>query len=178
MAAFVVAALRGVCGRVVISANRNFDRYAVLGDVVVADSVGATPAAGVSDRAARAPGNSDGPLAGIHAGLGVIGEPLVLVAPCDMPGLDRDVFQLLLSHISTAPGLEAVSVFDGEREQPLVMALRSSVRPHLASYLAQGGRSVRGWLQRLRTATVEDARPALYRNVNTATDLERARRPE
>jgi molybdopterin-guanine dinucleotide biosynthesis protein A len=185
LGAIVAGVLRGTCARIVVSANRNLERHAAYADAVVVDPAAGGTAYGMAvpgvepgghGAPRRHPGASgEGPLAGIHAALCAITEPFALVAPCDMPCLDAKVFALLGARIAAAPRVDAACIHDGEREQPLVLALRSGVRPHLGAYLDAGGRSVRGWLQRLDVATVDDPRPAIYHNVNTGTDLERLR---
>jgi len=125
---------------VIISANRNLPRYQALGVQVVAD---------------QRPGFA-GPLAGLEAILSIArsDRPLVLLA-CDMPALPADLATRLVSALSNGPEGTIAIANDGERAQPLCMALYPSLAyPHLKVFLDRGGRGVFQWLKlhRLREA--------------------------
>ena len=66
------ALTRPLSDDLIISCNRNAERYRAYADCVVHDREGDFP----------------GPLAGIRAGLAVARHPQVLILPCDAPCLD------------------------------------------------------------------------------------------
>ena len=65
----------------IISCNRNHAQYALLADQLVEDDESGFP----------------GPYAGIRAGLAAARHAYLLVMPCDMPLLDAELLQALLS---------------------------------------------------------------------------------
>lgn len=133
-----VAYLAPACEVVMISANRNRSRYAGLADLVVADRGG----------------DFAGPLAGIRAALGAVRTRVLITCPCDVPGLDPALPAVLVRRLRLSPGAEVAVLHDGERRQPLLLAVRGNLGASLDAYLANGGRSVRGWLDTRRVAEV------------------------
>ena len=148
----VLGRLETQVDRLVISANRNLDQYARYGHPVVAD-----------EKADR------GPLAGLAAALPVTDSELLFVCPGDAPLLASD----LVGNLSAAlvDGVDAVLPHDGERAQHLFLLLRRQAALGVPGYLDQGGRSVVGYLETLKTAVapMTDALP--FTNVNTPEDL-------
>lgn len=138
----------------IISANRNNEVYERLGAQVVND---------------EHPGL--GPLAGLQAAIPACRHALQLVVPCDMPWLPVSLRQSLVQ--SASP--ETISVLDdGERLQPLCMALNASFwRASLSDYLDQGGRSVFGWLDitKFQPCSVTPDHPLSFANINRMEDL-------
>ena len=146
---------------VMISANRNAADYASRGTRVLAD----------------AQGGFSGPLAGMLAGLRAVSTPWLVVVPCDSPCLPPDLVQRLASGLAGAPGAVVQRAHgDGVlRLEPVCCLLSSALADDLASYLAEGGRKVEGWLSRHATPVLFD-RPedaAAFANINTLADLER-----
>jgi len=72
---WVVERLRPQVAEVVVSANRDLERYAEIGDRVV------------TDRST----DFSGPLAGLQAGLAVANHDLMVTVPCDAPLLPHDL---------------------------------------------------------------------------------------
>jgi molybdenum cofactor guanylyltransferase len=137
-----------------VSANRNTDRYAELGVRAVAD---------------LRPGFC-GPLAGLEALLLQCSSSLVVVVPCDMPLLPALLPQRLLGRLEGTDDI--VIAHDGERLQPLCMALRPTRwRDDLSRYLDQGGRSVQGWLEGKPVQVCQFTSPQAFRNLNSVEDL-------
>src|SRR5919197_5324771 len=75
MIAHVLARLAPQVDEIVINANQNLERYAAFGHRVVSDRISGFA----------------GPLAGLHAGLEAISQPLALTVPCDSPFLPSDL---------------------------------------------------------------------------------------
>jgi molybdopterin-guanine dinucleotide biosynthesis protein A len=136
-------------GQVVISANRHVDRYRHLGYPVVSDPMPDYP----------------GPLAGVLGALQTVSTPWVLLAPVDMPWLPADMLSRLANGIGEA---DIAVAHDGERLQPLIALVRSSLREDLSQWLAAGGGKVVAWYDRHRWCQVDfSAHRARLSNLNT-----------
>lgn len=135
--------------QVLISANRNLDRYAALGVPVLAD------------------GDADfrGPLAGIEAGLRHAAAGWLLCVPCDSPALPDDLARRL--HAGLAGSRAAVVTLAG-RWQPVFCLLHTSLADSLSAYLARGDRKVASWLESVDARAVDfsDEAPA-FANLNS-----------
>ncbi|HXY05076.1 MAG TPA: molybdenum cofactor guanylyltransferase MobA [Burkholderiaceae bacterium] len=158
--AHVLARLRPQVGEVIISANRNLERYRAFGDRVVED-----------DQASF--GAFCGPLAGMLAGLRHARLPWVAFVPCDSPAVPLD----LVTRLSCATDGEqrpAVAVCDGRR-QVVFCLMPTSLEPRLAATLAAGERRPREFLRALDAIEVTFDDPQAFANINTATNrLQRA----
>ena len=135
--------------RIVISANRNADRYQAWADQVVAD---------------RRDGFL-GPLAGLEAALGEA-HGLCLCLPCDLLTLPTAMTQDLLA----AASIEHICVaHDPLRRQPLCKAFYDEPRQDsLRDYLDAGKRSAHGWLDQGGVQPVAVATP--LQNLNHTRD--------
>jgi len=150
----VIEALRPQVGSLLLSANRNLDRYAAYGYPVVADELD----------------GFQGPLAGVLSALRSVATEFMVAVPCDAPCLPPDLVQRL--HASClADTADAAVVHDGRRLQSVFLLLRSRVGPDLASYLARGGRSVEQWLDQARCVAVDFRdEPGAFANVNDSDE--------
>lgn len=150
MVEHVIGALRPQVGPILISANRNLERYARYGYRVIADDLG----------------GYQGPLAGVAAALGQCMSEFLVTVPCDAPLLPPDLVARLLA-ARGAGDADAAVVHDGQRVQPVFLLLHSRVAPSLAAYLESGGRRVDAWLGQLRTAVADFSdEAAAFINVN------------
>lgn len=154
LAAWVIRCLRPQVHSLVLSANRNLESYAALGQVVT-DAIPGQP----------------GPLAGIHAGADSLGCEWALTVPCDAPFLPSDLISRLHAGALHA-GVDAVYAADDRQAHYTVLLLRRALTAGIPAFLAAGGRRVQDWLAQLR------ARPVLFRddpyaffNINTPADL-------
>lgn len=153
LVSYATASLRPLTRDLLISCNRHADDYRSLADRVVSD--------------ARA--DYQGPLAGLEAARDQIETRLLLVSPCDMPGLPAAVFAQLLAALQAPRGRpkDAVFLHSGGRDHYLCLALRRETLPGLALYLDRGERSVRGWLATIDSAALPLELPGeQLRNVN------------
>ena len=153
--AYVLDSLRPQVGRIVINHARNADRYARFGYPLVKD---------------REDG-FHGPLAGLSSGLSVSETPWVLTAPCDTPGIRRDLAPRLYAALMSEQAEIAVA-HDGEWLQPLFMLVSRDLSPSLESFLAGGGRKVDKWFSLHQVVRVDfsdwgDA----FANLNTEDQL-------
>lgn len=104
--------------RIVISANRNQERYQDLGHPVISDRRGGFL----------------GPLSGIESAFLETGAETLLVVPCDVLGAPPDWASRLQSHAreSASPW---VGTLDGERLQPLLGYWSASLLPVISAAL-------------------------------------------
>lgn len=107
----------------IISCNRNRDRYHPLADQLVSDPAGT---------------DFPGPLMGIIEAMKVARHPHLLVLPCDAPRIDRQLLQHLHQHAGARP----VMIRQDGFWQPLFSLLPVAVLPHLQQQWLQGQRSV------------------------------------
>ena len=157
LAAWVAERLAPQVDELLISANRNGERYAALSHRVVGDCI---------------PGFA-GPLAGLHAALEAAAHPLVVTVPCDSPFLPADLVFRLCSGL-TATGADVAIAWSGGRAHPVFCLCRRDLLPHLAAYLASGERRMAGWHATLKVAEIAfDDEAEAFANINTRDELGR-----
>ncbi len=127
--------VRPLTDDLLISCNRNAERYAPFADRLVSD-----------DEA-----DFQGPLAGIRAGLRAARQANVLILPCDAPQLDRPLLEALLN----LAGERAVVVRQGEFLEPLFSVIPRALHADLEQAWQAGERSPQRWLRSLNPLTVE-----------------------
>jgi molybdopterin-guanine dinucleotide biosynthesis protein A len=160
LVAHVVERLAPQVATVVVNANQNAERYAALGHDVVRDEF---------------PGFA-GPLAGLHAGLSRAATPYVVTVPCDSPFLPADLVARLGSALERDGAALAVAR-TGDQPHPVFCLVRRDVLPHLAAFLAGGGRKIDAWYATLAVVEVAfDDEADAFRNINTADELAAADR--
>jgi len=148
------AALEPQAGTVLVSANRNSERYAALGFEVVADP---WP-------------DYRGPLAGMLAALRRARSRYVMTAPCDAPLIAPDLAARL--HAAIADGARAAVAHDGERLQPLFSLLDRELAEPLAHWIENGGRKAAAWMASCSAAVVDFSdRRDMFVNLNHPEEL-------
>jgi molybdopterin-guanine dinucleotide biosynthesis protein A len=158
MVEHVAARFAPQVGALLISANRNLERYSEYGKVVADDP---------------AHGEWQGPLAGVAAGLVASRCPWIATAPCDVPFLPPDMVARLCGALrAQGPGVLLSVASSGGKRQPVCMLLSRELLPDLLRYLAEGGRKVEAWQSRIGCVEVPfDDQPDAFMNVNTAREL-------
>lgn len=153
--ATVIERLQPQVGTLLISANRNLDRYRAFGFPVLLDAdEGLEP--------------FPGPLAGMLSGLRTAPTPWVAVAPCDAPFLPLD----LVRHLADALGAERAAVaFLGETIEPMFCLLHVELADELATALAHGERRAEAWLRGIGAAPALFLDAAAFANLNTPQEL-------
>ena len=127
--------VRPLTDDLIISCNRNAERYAPFADRLV------------SDEAA----DYQGPLAGIRAGLRVARHANLLILPCDAPQLDNALLQALLNQA----GERAVVLRQGEFLEPLFSIIPCALQTDLERAWQAGERSPQRWLRGLAPLTID-----------------------
>jgi molybdopterin-guanine dinucleotide biosynthesis protein A len=154
----------------------------VTGDVVVVLGPGAPEPSmppGAPVRFAWDALEAQGPLVGALAGLAAVDRDLAAVAGGDMPSLSTAVL-LEMFRVASEADVDAVILHDGERRRPLPMVVRSGRASEMGhAMLHRGERSLRGWLDAMRVAVIEettwtalDPGRATLRDVDTREDLD------
>jgi molybdopterin-guanine dinucleotide biosynthesis protein A len=117
-------------------------------------------------------GGFAGPLAGLHAGLQAITQPLAVTVPCDSPFLPTD----LVARLSAQMGDNDLAVAKtGDQAHPVFALVRQSVAGNLETFLAAGGRKIDAWYAALKVVEVNfDDEADAFRNINTREELDRA----
>jgi molybdopterin-guanine dinucleotide biosynthesis protein A len=156
MVEHVLARLAPQVDDIVINANQNHQRYAAFGHRVVPDAI-----TGFA-----------GPLAGLHAGLGVIAHPVAVTVPCDSPFLPHDLVARLQRHLGDNDLAVAKT---GDQPHPVFALVRRAVANNLEAFLKGGGRKIDAWYASLKVVEVLfDDEADAFRNINTREELGRA----
>ncbi|MFA5941693.1 MAG: molybdenum cofactor guanylyltransferase MobA [Sinimarinibacterium sp.] len=145
--------LRRQTGALIISANRNLDRYRAMGVPVVADaqSDGHGPFAG--------------PLAGMLSALRAAHTPWIACLPCDTLGTPADLVRRLLDG-ATAAGARAAYAVDAHSPQYAVCLLHVDLADALDATLRTNQRAVHAFLSAQHAVAVDFADCA-FENLNT-----------
>jgi molybdopterin-guanine dinucleotide biosynthesis protein A len=146
-------------GQLLISANRNVERYAALGTVVEDDAADAN-----GERFA-------GPLMGVLSGLRRARTDWVAIAPCDAPNLPGDLVQRLASATLDTGAIAACARVCG-RLQPMFALVKTGTADQLASAISAGERAMHCWLESLNAVAVNFDDAQAFVNVNTMPDTD------
>ncbi len=152
LASHVLERLTPQVSQVMVSANRNLERYALLAPQVLPDDESEFP----------------GPLAGVLAGLRAARTPWVAVVPCDAPFLPLDLVSRLAAGVYNAAPVMAESEAGPE---PVFALIPTSLAETLAMWIANGGRKVLDFYASCACTTVQFEDAAMFVNVNTLDDL-------
>lgn len=141
---------------IILSCNRNLERYRKLGYPVYNDQQQ----------------NFAGPLSGLLTCLAHVQGDHVLLLSCDTPKIPADLVSRLSAQLDSADA-ELAYVNDGQHQHYLCALLRCDLGPSLQSFLAQRPHaSVKDWYQTLNTTEVDFRDKAqAFQNVNTEEDL-------
>jgi molybdopterin-guanine dinucleotide biosynthesis protein A len=118
------------------------------------------------------------PIVGVAAALRACEADAVLVAACDLPGLQPRFVLALLAYVPTAGPPEIVAPLGARGPEPLVAVYRKSLLPELERRIAEGPLALQQLLRERDTRLVPEALlrevdPELesLRNVNRPEDL-------
>jgi molybdopterin-guanine dinucleotide biosynthesis protein A len=116
--------VRPLTDDLIISCNRNRERYATFADQLVMDDDGDFP----------------GPLAGIRAGLKAARHAHVLVLPCDVPRIDKALLQDMLT-TADLQREKPLMLRHGEHWEPLLCVIPVALSPAFETAWHAGERS-------------------------------------
>jgi molybdopterin-guanine dinucleotide biosynthesis protein A len=143
-------------GRLVLSVNRNRDRYAEFGLEMVSDQSG----------------TFDGPLAGILSAMQNCTSPWLMSVPCDTPYLPENLVARLVAGLQMTEGSVIAYPRTGDQVHPACMLLHTGLRDSLANYLHSGGRKIDRWACAEGLVEVDFADHfESFNNINTAEEL-------
>jgi molybdopterin-guanine dinucleotide biosynthesis protein A len=140
--------------KLVISANRNLDRWQSSGYPIITDSLN----------------NFPGPLAGMLSVMHLVEGEWFLFCPCDTPFIPSFLAARLIQQKKSSP---AVWVNDGERDHPAIALVSREVISELETSLVAGERRVMVFMRKIGGHSVDfsDVKSAFI-NVNTLDDLQ------
>lgn len=151
----VIDRLRPQVASMMISANRNIERYRAFGFPVLLDAdEGLEP--------------FPGPLAGMLAGLRAAPTPWVATVPCDAPFLPVDLVSRLADALA---GSRAAVASVGDMMEPVFCLLHADLADDLAALLAHGERRTESWLRSVGAAPAVFLVPESFANLNTLQEL-------
>lgn len=154
---YAIDALAPVADRLFINANRNIDRYRQFGWPVIADQTG----------------SFDGPLAGILSAMIHADADILIVMPCDAPLIKTEHLQKLLLSLAENNADVAVA-FDGIRQHPVCLAIKTILKSSLQNYLAADRHKVSAWLAQQNSVQADFSNePEIFANINTMAELSR-----
>jgi molybdopterin-guanine dinucleotide biosynthesis protein A len=150
----VIASLKPQVATLMISANRNRERYEQYGAPVVADSMP----------------HHQGPLAGILSAMRAAQTDWIVSVPCDGPLLPLDLVERLVHALTNDQGEIAIAAV-GERLQPIYSLQPVALADALQSFLESGERRAQDWAMRHHLCLAEFAdQPLGFVNLNTPED--------
>lgn len=143
--------VRPLTDDLIISCNRNHDRYAPYADQLVSDDSPDFP----------------GPLAGIRAGLAAARHAHLLILPCDVPQMDARLLAELRETAQRDPSLP-VMVRHGEFWEPLICIIPTPLQAEVEQAWHAGERSPRKIFLQLGAVALEcAANDSRLDNLNT-----------
>jgi molybdopterin-guanine dinucleotide biosynthesis protein A len=139
---------------IIISANRNLDRYKNYNRPVISDLTKTYA----------------GPLAGVLAACAYCQNKWLLVAACDQPDINHTLVNDMLDLAKTNDS-KLIVTNDGFHNQPLPMLLHTSLQSTIESFLNSGERKVALWQtqQNALILKLNQRKPAI--NINAPADL-------
>ncbi len=155
MVKYVLDAITPQVGRVIINANRNYERYAAYGWPVIKDEFE----------------GYHGPLAGMASSMRRVKTPYMVTAPCDSPFVPVDMVYRLYSELMDKKADISVA-HDGKRIQPVFVLLRTSLLDSLLDFLNNGERKIDKWFERHTLAVTDFSdKPDTFININDRDEL-------
>jgi molybdenum cofactor guanylyltransferase len=140
---------------ILISANRNIERYQQYGLPVIADALA----------------DYQGPLAGILSAMKQCKTDYLLCLPCDSPQPPAELIAHLWRCLSVNHKSCAIC-HDGERMQPLFALMSLTLQPQLETWLAAGQRKVEKFFLEMDAAVCDFSdQPQCFHNFNTPEDM-------
>ncbi|MDG2395953.1 molybdenum cofactor guanylyltransferase MobA [Candidatus Thioglobus sp.] len=143
-------------GRLLISANRNIEKYKQYGEVIKDDLI-----------------DFQGPLAGISKAISVASTPYLLVLPCDSPLINEVVIDRLIQCMSDKDADICVAD-DGTRIHPTFMLIKTNLKYDLLEFLDSGERKLGLWIEQNNFQRVDCSdQPQAFVNLNSPQDFKR-----
>lgn len=145
--------------RLVISCNRNFEKYKRYSDALVSDHSypNIEPFAG--------------PLLGILSAMDAYPDDHWLILPCDTPDISSEIIERLIHAYEQSSALVSCLAVEGKL-QPLHCLLSSSVRDSIVEFLSVGKRRAQEWIRSHEPLVVDCSdKSESLKNINAPSDL-------
>lgn len=147
----VIARVSPQVDDIIISANRNLEKYNSLGFTVVQDNTDI----------------NNGPLAGIQSAMPHCRNPWVLVIPCDMPALPGDLVTRLQQYIGES---SLIAVRCNDKIQ-LVFLMHKRLLDSINNFLDGRQHTVMRWVNSVEPNFVDIDHEDFWHNINTSEQL-------
>jgi len=155
----IIKAINAPTDKVIISANRNMEKYKQYAGCVVNDDNN------------NFQDSYQGPLAGISSAMHVCTTPYLLCLPCDTPSPPANLLNQLWQCLQTQ-SKESAICHDGDRLQPLFSLLSCQHKPLLNSFLQQGRRKVHDFISLIDPAICDfSSQRNDFNNFNRPDDM-------
>lgn len=154
MVSHIISVVKNEVGQLLISANRNIEKYQQYGTVITDDL-----------------NDFQGPLAGITKALLVVKTPYLLVMPCDTPYISQSVIHRLITTISNS-NADLCVASDGTRIHPTIAIIKTELKDNVSNFFDSGDRKLGLWVQQNNfvKADFSDC-PEVLANLNTPEDF-------
>ena len=140
--------------QILISANRNFEKYANFGKVISDDLEG-----------------YQGPLAGISKALKVCSTPYLLVLPCDSPLIDTALIDSLIEKMEIS-NVDICVAHDGSIMHATFALMQTKLEKSLEEFLEQGGRKMALWYRQQSLERIDvSSHLEVLTNINRPEDF-------
>ena len=155
MVQYVLDALTGQVGQIIINANRNREIYGHYACPVIADEFE----------------GYNGPLAGMASCMRAVKTPYMVTSPCDSPFVPKDLVERLYLQLMRQDADISVA-HDGKRMQPVFVLMKTSLLESMLDYLHAGERKIDKWFEKHKLAVTDFSdKPDTFININTKDDL-------
>ncbi len=152
---YVVDVVDGKVGRLLISANRNVERYQLYGEVIVDELT-----------------DFQGPLAGISTALSKANTTYLLILPCDSPMVNKTVVDRLIGEMDRAD-VDICVADDGLRIHPTIALIKANLENNLLAFLESGERKLGLWIEQNDFQKVDFSdQPKVFINLNNPQDFD------
>jgi len=152
---YVVDVVDGKVGRLLISANRNVERYQSYGEVIVDELT-----------------DFQGPLAGISTALSKANTTYLLILPCDSPMVNKTVVDRLIGEMDRAD-VDICVADDGLRIHPTIALIKANLENNLLAFLESGERKLGLWIEQNDFQKVDFSdQPKVFINLNNPQDFD------
>lgn len=152
----VIDCIQPQVDNIIISANRNFERYSCFGFTVMPDLWPDYP----------------GPLAGLVSAAALVDTDYLMCVPCDTPHLPQDLADRLKKTLLEQQSEASVAVSDDELHAVCFLMQYAATRD-LQHYLESGQRQVQAWLKTKRLAFTDFTDNAhAFANINSQLELQ------
>ncbi|HIL03774.1 MAG TPA: molybdenum cofactor guanylyltransferase [Candidatus Thioglobus autotrophicus] len=153
---YVVDVVNDKAGRLLISANRNIEKYQSYGEVIVDELT-----------------DFQGPLAGISTALSKTNTTYLLTLPCDSPLINETVINRLID-VMDRVDVDICVADDGLRIHPTIALIKTNLKNNLLAFLESGERKLGLWIEQNNFQKVDFSdQPKVFINLNNPKDFDK-----